>query len=89
MAGAIGPDGIERSVQKEHRINEAFFQTFRGEAAKLSLDYLQSITLKMVNGPDATDSALRHREGMRDLMRIINKRIQLGEEQIRQTKKES
>ena len=34
----------------------------------------------MVNGPDATDAALRHREGMRDMMRIIQTRISYGEQ---------
>ena len=56
-----------------------FFHTFRGEASEGVLTYLRSISLSMVNGPDATDAQLRHREGMRDMMRIINSRIEIGE----------
>ncbi len=58
-----------------------FFHTFRGEASEGVLTYLRSISLSMVNGPDATDAQLRHREGMRDMMRIINSRIEIGERQ--------
>lgn len=77
---AVGPDGITRTPQAEQKINEVLFHTFRGEAADAALDYLRSISVQMVNGPDATDAALRHREGMRDMMRIIQTRISYGEQ---------
>ena len=48
------------------------------------LNYMRSISLSMVNGPDATDAQLRHREGMRDMMRIVNTRIEIGELEHRQ-----
>jgi hypothetical protein len=81
---AIGPDGVSRTPGQEQRINEAFFHTFKGEAAEYTLNYLRSITISAVHGPGATDGELRHKEGMRDLMRIINTRIELGELYSRQ-----
>jgi hypothetical protein len=75
----IGPDGMVRPATQNNQINEAFFETFKGACAERVLQYLRSITLHIVNGPDASDGALRHREGMRDLMRIINARIEAGE----------
>ena len=80
----IGPDGITRNIKREQRINEVFFHTFKGEAAEMVLNYMRSISLSMVNGPDATDAQLRHREGMRDMMRIVNTRIEIGEREHRQ-----
>lgn len=80
---AIGPDGVERTPQVEQKLNEVLFNTFRGEAADAAIEYLRSITVNMVHGPDATDAQIRHREGMRDLMRIIQKRIELGEQYYR------
>ncbi len=80
---AVGPDGVTRTPQAEQKINEVLFNTFRGEAADVALDYLRSISVQMVNGPDATDAQLRHREGMRDMMRIIQTRISYGEQYYR------
>tara|TARA_R100000789_G_scaffold96180_1_gene97329 strand:- start:413 stop:700 length:288 start_codon:yes stop_codon:yes gene_type:complete len=74
-----GPDGLVRPAAQENHINEAFFETFKGASAERVLNYLRSITLNIVNGPEASDAAIRHREGMRDLMRIINARIETGE----------
>lgn len=54
---------------------------FEHPAGKEVLDYLRSITLNRVNGPEASDMALRHHEGMRQLFQIIVNRIERGRAQ--------
>ena len=71
-------DGIKRSEKLEDRINEAFDLTFRSEAGKLVLEYLESITIKRTAGPEVTDQHLRHLEGQRFLVGLMSQRIQKG-----------
>lgn len=75
------PDFIMgRPPEIESRINLAFAATFRPDqpAAMLVLDYLKTVTLHDIQGPGATDAMLRHKEGQRDLVRIIQNRIDHG-----------
>lgn len=84
----IGPDGRERPASQEARINEWFAHTFRGVAAEHVMDYLKSITINAVAGPEQSDSALRHLEGSRFIVGIIDTRIKLGVKQIARMDKE-
>ena len=84
----IGPDGRERPASQEARINEWFAHTFRGVAAEHVMDYLKSITINAVAGPEQSDSALRHLEGSRFLVGLIDMRIKLGIKQIAKVDKE-
>lgn len=72
-------DGVKRKPAVEARINNAFLATFRGKSAEFVMQYLRSITINAVQGPETPAEALRHREGMRDLVRIIQSRIEAGE----------
>lgn len=79
------PDFIKgRTAVLENRINAAFAAAFQpgDAAAQLVLDYLVSITLQDVLGPGSPDAALRHREGQRDLVRIIRTRVEDGRKNL-------
>lgn len=71
-------DGIERLEETEMRLNGAMAMAFTGPNGELALDYLKSITIQRVNGPEVSSDALRHMEGMRNIVAIIQQRIQRG-----------
>ena len=75
---ALGPDGIARSPEAEQRLNDLMLATFGAGSGKEALTYLRSITIEMVGGPEMTDAQLRHREGMRFLVGIIEARMRKG-----------
>jgi hypothetical protein len=77
---AVGVDGIVRDEDTEKKINSLFAATFVGPSGEQVLDYLEAISLRTVNGPDATDQQLRHMEGMRLMASIILTRVRLGKE---------
>jgi hypothetical protein len=73
-------DGFTRSLEDERRLNELAAAAAGSEAAQHFLDYLKSITINYVRGPLVTDAELRHIEGQRYIVAIIERRIQLGRE---------
>jgi hypothetical protein len=77
----LGPDGVTRRPEDEQKINELAVATFKGKGAQEFLRYLRSITIEAVGGPQITDAELRHREGMRYLVGIIEQRIDKGKQQ--------
>jgi hypothetical protein len=81
----VGPDGIGRTPEQDRKINEAFAATFNAECAKVVLDYLKSITINRVCGPEGTDTFLRHLEGQRSIVALISTRVEQG---IKQKKEE-
>jgi hypothetical protein len=74
----LGPDGLPRTKAQEDELNLLFATVFRTTAAKQVLSYLRAITIEMVGGPEITDAQLRHREGARYLVGIIEARIAKG-----------
>ena len=74
----IGPDGTIRTVAQEDQLNKIFAACFRSPAGHEVLGYLRSITINTVVGPEASDAALRHKEGMRFLFGVIDARINAG-----------
>lgn len=72
-------DGSVRSSDVEKEINLHFLSTFASPSGKKVLSYLRSITIESVAGPNITDSELRHREGMRFVVGLIETRIKGGE----------
>jgi hypothetical protein len=72
----LGPDGIARAEAVERQLNETCLATFSSGAGREVLAYLRSITVNMVCGPEISAEALRHREGMRSLVGIIETRMQ-------------
>lgn len=76
----LGPDGIARRPEDEQKLNELAAATFRSKGSQEFLRYLRSITIEAVGGPQITDAELRHREGMRYLVGIIEQRIEKGKQ---------
>lgn len=74
----LGPDGIVRRPQDEEELNDLAAATFKSKGAQAFLRYLRSITIEAVGGPQITDAELRHREGMRYLVGIIEQRVTKG-----------
>jgi len=71
----FGLDGFQRSLEDDQTISkniEAVFKTPTGSAV---LKYLRSITIESVQGPNASDAELRHLEGQRYLVGVIERRI--------------
>jgi len=72
-------DGHNRSTEREKEINDHFVTTFSAPSGKKVLQYLRSITIESVAGPNISDTELRHREGMRFVVGLIETRIKGGE----------
>ena len=76
-------EGLRRIITEHKRHGEFKLRkaTFKGKGAQEFLRYLRSITIEAVGGPQITDAELRHREGMRYLVGIIEQRIDKGKQQ--------
>ena len=76
---AASVDGYVRTSEDELVLNKHFANVFKGDEGKKVLDYLQSITIEAVAGPNIDSNRLFHLEGMRFLVGIIKTRITKGE----------
>lgn len=74
----LGPDGLSYSPEEDKRLNDTLRAAFGSAAGREALAYLRSITIEMVAGPNITDAELRHREGARHLVAVIEARIRKG-----------
>lgn len=72
----IGLDGIQRASDKDVEISKNIAQIFSSPTGKEVLRYLRSVTIEMVNGPSVSTEELRHLEGQRYLVGLIEQRIQ-------------
>jgi len=79
----LGPDGKVYSPEANEKLNTAFLACFRDRSGDVVLDYLRSITLNTVSGPNLDSNALIHQEGQRYLFQIIQQRVQQGEQSAR------
>ena len=73
-----GPDGYARSQDEEARLNIMAVEVLGDAAGRDFMTYLESITIRRASGPNIDDAALRHLEGMRFLVHVLSKRVQLG-----------
>ena len=71
----VGIDGINRQQEKDREISENIATLFKSATGKAVLQYLRSITIEMVNGPNVTTEELRHMEGQRYIVGLIENRI--------------
>tara|TARA_B100001093_G_C26106004_1_gene708885 strand:+ start:90 stop:368 length:279 start_codon:yes stop_codon:yes gene_type:complete len=71
----VGVDGIHRPQQKDQQISENIASLFGSATGQAVLQYLRSITIEMVNGPNVTTEELRHIEGQRYLVGLIEARM--------------
>jgi hypothetical protein len=74
----IGTDGISRSKVENDLININIASLFTTDTGAEVLKYLRSITIELVNGANVSDAELRHLEGQRYLVGLIEQRIQQG-----------
>jgi len=70
----IGLDGLESTASREDRLNRTINEALSTPAGKTLLGYLRSITIEMVSGPDVSNETLRHLEGQRYLVGLIERR---------------
>ena len=76
MTASIGIAGYPRSKEQDERLSHDIAQCFHTPNGKEVLKYLRSITIESVSGANITDSELRHLEGQRYLVGLIERRIQ-------------
>lgn len=71
----IGIDGITRSVEQDKQISQNIAEVFSSPTGKEVLRYLRSVTIEMVSGPSISTEELRHLEGQRYLVGLLERRI--------------
>jgi hypothetical protein len=74
----IGIDGYQRGSELDSQISKNISVLFESPTGKEVLRYLRSITIEMVNGPNVTTEELRHIEGQRYIVGLIEQRIAHG-----------
>lgn len=72
-------DGYQRSQADDEKISLNIASLFKDELGKDVLKYLRSITIEAVNGAAVSDAELRHMEGQRYLVGLIESRIRHGQ----------
>ena len=71
----IGIDGIQRTTEQDKRISKNIAQIFQSPTGKEVLKYLRSISIEMVHGANLSTEELRHIEGQRYIVGLIENRI--------------
>ena len=75
----IGLDGFARDAESEKRVSMDVAALFASPSGESVLKYLRSITIEAVNGPNVSDAELRHMEGQRYLVGLLERRIIHGQ----------
>ncbi len=78
VEGVISADGFRRTIEEEKDLNTAFAGLFKDKLGEKIMDYLKSITINSVAGPEVSDNKLRHLEGSRYIVGLIEHRIERG-----------
>ena len=71
----VGIDGIQRSQKLDEQISLDVAALLATPSGQSVMQYLRSITIEMVNGPNVTTEELRHMEGQRYLVGLIEARM--------------
>ena len=71
----MGIDGINRRQDKDREISQNIATLFGAVTGQAVLRYLRSITIEMVHGPNVTTEELRHMEGQRYIVGLLENRI--------------
>ena len=71
-------DGYPREQSADELISLNFASLFSSPNGAEVLKYLRSITIEAVHGSAVTDEVLRHAEGSRYIVGLIERRIQHG-----------
>lgn len=72
-------DGFNRNEDADNEISLVVSQVFNTVSGKEVLKYLRSITIEAVSGGNVSDAELRHLEGQRYLVGLIERRIKHAE----------
>jgi hypothetical protein len=72
-------DNFPRTKEDDDTISRNLNSVFKTPNGKAVLKYLRSITIESVQGPNASDAELRHLEGQRYLVGLIERRINHGQ----------
>jgi len=73
---SLGLDGIQRKIDADEKISQNVAEIFKTPTGVEVLKYLRSITIEMVNGPNVSTEELRHIEGQRYIVGLLEQRIQ-------------
>lgn len=71
----LGIDGVQRSKASDTIISQNVAEVFSTPTGQAVLQYLKSITIQLVHGPDVSTESLRHLEGQRFIVALIDQRI--------------
>lgn len=71
-------ENTKRAKQNDDRINADFVSLFGSELGQRVLKHLRKVTIEMVAGPFITNDELRHLEGQRFLVALIEQRVANG-----------
>ena len=71
----LGPDGIQRKDEDEAKLDGLAHAAFTTPSGREILQYLRDITINTVGGPGISDAELRHREGSRFIVGVIEQRM--------------
>ena len=74
----IGLDNIQRNTKDEENLNTLFYKMFNTAGGSEILKYLKPLTLDAVAGPEISNESLRHLEGQRYLVGLIQRRVNKG-----------
>jgi len=83
MQKHLGLDNFVRSKADDQKISKDIQALFKTPNGKQVLQYLRSITIESVQGPNASDAELRHLEGQRYLVGLITRRINHAEKVLK------
>ena len=72
-------DGFNRAEEADKQISLTISQLFNTASGKEVLKYLRSITTEAVSGGNVSHAELRHLEGQRYLVGVIERRIKHAE----------
>ncbi len=71
----VGPDGLTYSPDRNRELDDLCASVLSRGMGRELLAYLRSITIELVGGPEITDAQLRHREGARYLVAVLETRM--------------
>tara|TARA_R100000734_G_C3207400_1_gene23883 strand:+ start:225 stop:488 length:264 start_codon:yes stop_codon:yes gene_type:complete len=74
----LGLDGLAREKTEEYIISVNMAQVFSNPTGEEVLKYLRSVTIEMVGGSSISNDELRHLEGQRYIVGLIERHIARG-----------
>ena len=83
MSMNLGLDGYPRSKEADQQTSKDINALFKTPNGKQVLKYLRSITIEAVTGPNVSDAELRHLEGQRYLVGLIERRSKQSEKVVK------